>query len=106
MKDNINKKIDRLDSDLAKLREQLAKVKHSVSHEYTITSMKASSTTSAQQQGLQQPQKIMDLIDQDFFGESDLTMQRPKMTQYKSKKNQHKISSHSQIIDPFEEFQV
>ncbi len=80
MKDNINKKIDRLDNDLAKLREQLAKVKHSVSHEYTITSMKASGTTRASQQGLQQPQKIMDLIDQEFFGESDLTMQKPKMT--------------------------
>ncbi len=36
----MRKKVEQLELDLVKLREQLAKVKQSVSQEYTVTNLK------------------------------------------------------------------
>jgi hypothetical protein len=67
-----------------------------VSHEYTVTNLKVAG---GGEQTVQNPAEIIDLFDQEFFGEPT-AVKKPKVVKSKNTNNPRKISSQSQIIDP------
>jgi hypothetical protein len=67
-----------------------------VSHEYTVTNLKVAG---GGEQSVQNPAEIIDLFDQEFFGEP-VVIKQPKVVKSKNSNNPRKISSQSQIIEP------